>query len=255
MSLAGFKAGPVYRFYHLIWTAIDWVYPPDCGGCEKPGVRWCDDCQAQVTRPDAHTCPLCGRPESNGSICSTCHQANPGCEDIRCWAIFQGPLREAIHRLKYQGDVGLSETFTNKLVDLLVELCWKVDIVTAVPLSHQRLKQRGYNQAGLLGWPLAKALRVSFASQAIVRIRNTDTQVGLSIRERQNNVSGAFRADPRLVRAKKVLIIDDVLTTGATIQACAKSFLEAGANSVYGLTLAKAPFHGHLQDPDSKIDQ
>lgn len=255
MSLAGFKAGPVYSFYHLIWTAIDWVYPPACGGCEKPGVRWCSDCQAQVTSPDAHLCPLCGRPQPDGSICPACHQANPGCKDIRSWAIFQGPVREAIHRLKYRGDIGLSETFTTKLVELLVELGWNVDIVTAVPLSRQRLKQRGYNQAGLLGWPLAKALRVSFASQAIVRTRNTVSQVGLSIRERQQNVSGAFRADPLLVRGKNVLIIDDVLTTGATMQACARSFVEAGASSVHGMTLAKAPLHGHRLDPDSRIDQ
>jgi len=255
MSLAGFQAGPVYTFYHLIWTAIDWVYPPACGGCEKPGVRWCTDCEAQVTRPDAHICPLCSRPQPNGSICPACHQSHPGCEDIHSWAIFQGPLREAIHRLKYKGDIGLAETFSTKLVELLVELGWKVDMVSAVPLSRQRLKQRGYNQAGLLGWPLAKALHLSFASQAIVRIRNTGTQVGLSIRERQDNVDGAFRADPHLVRGKKILIIDDVFTTGATMQACARTFLEAGADSVYGLTLAKAPLHSHRQDPDAKIDQ
>jgi competence protein ComFC len=257
MSLAGFQARPVYTFYHLIWTAIDWVYPPDCGGCEKPGVRWCSDCQAQVTRPDLHLCPLCGRPQPNpsGSICSACHQSNPGCADIRSWAIFQGPIREAIHRLKYRGDIGLSETFTTKLVELLVELNWKVDMVAAVPLSRQRFKQRGYNQAGLLGWSLSKALCISYASQAIVRIRNTGTQVGLSIRERQENVSGAFSASPRLVRGRNVLVIDDVLTTGATMQACARAFLEAGANSVYGLTLARAPSHDHRADPDIKIDQ
>jgi competence protein ComFC len=255
MSLAGFQARPVYSFYHLIWTAIDWVYPPACGGCEKPGVRWCAECQAQITRPDAHLCPLCSRLQPDGTICSACQQSNPGCTDIRSWAIFQGPVREAIHRLKYKGDIGLSETFTTKLVELLVELNWKVDTVTAVPLSRQRLKQRGYNQAGLLGWPLAKALCVPYASQAIVRIRNTGSQVGLSIRERQENVRGAFGANPRFVRGKNVLIIDDVLTTGATMQACARSFLEAGAFSVYGITLAKAPFHGHRQDPDLKIDQ
>jgi len=255
MSLAGFQARPVYTFYHLIWTAIDWVYPPACGGCEKPGVRWCPDCQAQITRPDPRRCPLCNQPQPNGSICQACQQSNPGCEDIRSWAIFQGPMREAIHRLKYKGDIGLSETFTTKLVEFLVELGWNVDTVAAVPLSRQRFKQRGYNQAGLLGWPLAKALRVSFASQAIVRIRDTGTQVGLSFRERRENVSGAFRADPRLVRGKRVLLIDDVFTTGATLQACARAFLEAGADSVHGLTLAKAPVPGYRQDPEIKINQ
>ncbi len=255
MSLAGFKAGPVYIAYHLIWTAIDWVYPPACGGCEKPGVRWCADCQAQVTAPNGQLCPLCGQKESHGSICSICHQSNPGCMDVRSWGMFQGPLREAVHRLKYQRDIGLAESFTTKLVDLLVELGWNVNMVTAVPLSRQRLKQRGYNQAGLLGWPLAKALRVSFASQAVARIRNTGTQVGLSIKERQLNVGNAFRADPHMVRGKDVLIIDDVLTTGATMQACARSIVEAGAHSVYGMTLAKTPFHGRRPDLDSAIDQ
>jgi competence protein ComFC len=254
MALAGLQARPVYTFYHLIWTAIDWIYPPACGGCEKPGVRWCNDCQTQIIRPDANLCPLCSRPQSDGSICSACQQSNPGCVDIRSWAIFQGPLREALHHLKYQGDVGLSDTFATKLVELLVELKWKVDMVAAVPLSRQRFKQRGYNQAGLLGWPLAKALCIPYASQAVERIRNTGTQVGLSIRERQVNVSGAFSARPRMVKGKNVLIIDDVLTTGATMQACARAFLDAGASSVYGITLAKAPSH-HRQNPDLKIDQ
>jgi len=99
--------------------------------------------------------------------------------------------------------------------------------------------ERGYNQSNLLALPIALALGYPFRPEAIFRVRNTPSQVGLSGEERRKNVAGAFQASPGLVKNRNVLIIDDVTTTGATIQSCAEALIEAGAQNTFGLTLAR----------------
>lgn len=169
----------------------------------------------------------------------------------------QGPLRLAIHSLKYQRNIGLAEALSIHLVDLLNNLRWSVDLIVPVPLAAQRQLERGYNQASLLALPLALAYRQSYSSRALHRIRETRTQVGLTSEERHSNVRDAFIADSKYVKSKSVLVIDDVATTGATQEACARALLIAGASTVYGLTLARAGFHtesiGETQSSDHLI--
>ena len=116
-----------------------------------------------------------------------------------------------------------------------------VDLIVPVALGPKRLKERGYNQANLLASPCAIRLGVECNQRALRRIRETRSQVGLSIVQRQNNVSGAFIADSKEVGGKRVLLIDDVLTTGATLNACAEALKQAGAVQIFSLTLARAP--------------
>ncbi|HVN54309.1 MAG TPA: ComF family protein [Anaerolineaceae bacterium] len=161
---------------------------------------------------------------------------------MRSWGAFTGPLREAIHRLKYRKDVALGEALSRPLQDLVRSLNWPIDLIVPVPLSDQRLRERGYNQADCLALPMALALGVDYHSRALLRIKNTQSQVGLSAHQRKENVLNAFSANPRLVTGRQVLVIDDVATTGATIHSCAGALLDAGAVQVFGMTLARA-FH------------
>ncbi len=108
-----------------------------------------------------------------------------------------------------------------------------------VPLSEERYHERGYNQASLLAKPLAARLSLTFNPYALKRIRHTASQVGLSAHERHQNVIGAFEAETDLVRGKSLLIVDDVMTTGATMKACAQALKKAGAKSAYGVVLAR----------------
>jgi len=117
---------------------------------------------------------------------------------------------------------------------------WQFDAVAAIPLNKDRFKERGYNQAEVLARPLANLLKVPIISASIVRVKKTQSQVGLSLPQRKSNVENAFLADHQIVNSKKVLIVDDVATTGSTIDACSQSLLDAGAKSVFGLTLARA---------------
>ena len=240
--MAGQDRRPAYTLYHLSWCAVDWLYPPNCGGCGALGERWCSACQAQTQIIRGNVCPSCGYPQANTEVCHSCRTAAPPYHALRSWGLFKGPLREAVHRLKYRQDLGLGEILAHPLVDLVSGLDWQIDGICAVPLSHKRSQERGYNQSSLLAWPISLALKTPYLSKAIHRTRDTRSQIGLSKVERIQNVSGAFQAARSLVKCKRIMIVDDVTTTGSTIQACAQALLDAGAKAVYGLTLARAAY-------------
>ena len=231
---------PVYHLYRFAWAGLDWLYPPHCGGCGKAGQRWCSDCQQNVQLLPANVCPRCGNAVISAGICELCRANPPVYEALRSWAIFGGPLRNALHRLKYKRDIALGEILARHLISLYLSLKWEVDLVVSTPIGVARRAERGYNQATLLALPLALAIGKPLRFNALRKIRETRSQVGLSLAERRSNVHQAFQADAEVVRSKSVLIIDDVATSGATLQACATALLESGARRVFGLTLARA---------------
>lgn len=164
---------------------------------------------------------------------------------MRSWALFDGPIRNAIHSLKYRRNVALGDVLAGHLAAYVKKLGWQVGLVMPVPLGRQRMKERGYNQAALLAMPLACMQEWRYAPRAINRIRETRSQVGLSAVERRENIADAFQADSARVSGKAVLLIDDVTTTGATVTACSQALREAGATTIHALTLARAlPHHG-----------
>jgi ComF family protein len=240
LTQTGRRRNPAFRLYHLLWKAVDWLYPPYCGGCGQPGARWCADCQASARRIGADLCPLCGQFQAEGQLCSHCRQKSPSYCAIRSWALYQGTLREAIHSLKYNHDIALAESLAVHLIEMYNDLRWPVDLITAVPLGSKRALERGYNQAAMLARPLGLYARIPFSPRALRRTRETESQVRLGPLERHANVRDAFAANASLVHGKVVLVIDDVTTTGATIESCAHALRNAGAVDVYGLTVARA---------------
>ena len=150
------------------------------------------------------------------------------------------PVRPALLKLKYHHDISLGEALSWDLAVYLDRLGWHADSIIPIPLSEQRLTERGYNQVDLIARPLARLMGWQYMRGALRRSRHTPTQVGLAGSERRKNVLGAFKADPRLVAAKTILLVDDVATTGATLSSASHSLLEAGAGKVYALTVAKA---------------
>ncbi len=239
---------PAYTFHHLFWNAVDWLYPPTCGGCQKSGERWCEECQNKVTLVGPQICPKCGNFNNDGKLCPTCSASPPPYQALRSWGIFIGPLREAIHRLKYQHDIGLAEALANHLIYLYHSTGWEVDLIAPIPLSYSRQLERGYNQSALLARPLAQITHVGYQPKTVARIRNTPSQVGLKARERVENVREAFLSESAIVAGKRILLVDDVATTGATISECARAVLKAGAGAVYGLTLARSSFGSDYYD-------
>jgi competence protein ComFC len=238
-----------YRAYQLIWEALDWLYPPICGGCARTGARWCNHCSQNTPEIEQPFCPICGNPNTDNRPCLRCLESRPAYVTLRSHTIYQGPIREAIHRLKYRRDVGLGEMLSRPMIASLKKLNWSLDIITSVPLGLVRFKERGYNQATLLARPIALYLEKPFSTGALRRTRETRTQVGLTVSERHDNMVNAFRADSNLVSGKNVLVVDDVATSGATLNACAKALLNEGAANVYCFSLARAVY-----SPNKEVD-
>jgi len=159
---------------------------------------------------------------------------------VRSLGIFQGPMREIVHSLKYQRNLSLGDFFAPLLARIFYQLNWQADLVIPVPLHKNRLRERGYNQADILARPFAQIIGVPYERKALTRLKDTRSQVGLKLIERRENMQAAFSADPKKVSNLKILVIDDVATTTATIDACANTLIKAHAVSVYGLTLARA---------------
>jgi ComF family protein len=145
--------------------------------------------------------------------------------------------------LKYRKNIALGASLAQHLVSLFRQYNWSIDLVVPVPLGKERLRQRGYNQAALLAQPFAYELELPYTARILNRIKETQSQVDLSFTERQSNVKDAFQAACQDVEGKQILVIDDVTTSGSTLNACADALMKAGARSVFGLTLARPVKH------------
>lgn len=231
---------PAYRLYQLAWSALDWIYPPHCGGCGTPGARWCETCAFRVQLITGPLCPDCGQPQPAKKSCSRCSVNRPAWRAARSWAAYGDSLANAIKRLKYGGDIALGEILAAPLIPFLATLNWPVDIITPVPVGLARREERGYNQASLLGRPIALGSGIPYRPNLLTKQKETRSQVGLSFADRQRNVAGAYTATREHALDKYVLVVDDVMTSGATLEACTQALLEAGAAAVYCLTLARA---------------
>lgn len=230
-------------FYHALkitWAGLDLFYPPECGGCGILGSRWCSDCQEKVKVISGTICEKCGNQTDQEGICDLCQTAKADFVMLRSWALYDGPVREAIKRLKYSGDISLGEILARPLIRMFKSLNWRIDIVVPVPAGVARRQQRGYNQAGLLAFPLSLGIKHSYCPGALVKVRDVRSQVGLSWVERRENVKKAFHASAPLVDQKSVMVVDDITTSGATLEECASALKKAGATEIYGLTLARA---------------
>lgn len=232
-----------YLIYRYFWSCIDIIYPPICGGCARKGTRWCRECESKIEIISQPICPLCGHPQEAQKICSRCHHLQPNYRHLRSWANFTGGLRNAIHRLKYHRDISLAEILSRPLIELIAQLNWSIDIIVPVPLSSDRQKSRGYNQSALIALPVALGLDMRYQPKSLIRVKDTNSQVGLSLRQRYANVSGAFESETAIVNEKRILMIDDVVTSGATLNECAKALLNAGARDVYAVTIARALYN------------
>jgi len=176
-------------------------------------------------------------------LCGACIDRPPRFTAARAAALFEGPVRELVHRLKYKGRVQLRRPLGLLAVRQLAPFAAdsSADLIIPVPLHVKRLRQRGFNQAILLGEILAREWRLPLMRRNLRRTRWTEPQINLSAAERIANVRGAFSVSkPELVRDKKVLLVDDVYTTGSTVSECTKVLLRAGAEEVFIVTIARA---------------
>jgi ComF family protein len=173
-------------------------------------------------------------------LCLRCRTTPLRIDCIRSAVYFEGVLREAMHRLKYRGLAALAEPLGGLMATYWKKHPMPADIVVPVPLHAARLRERGYNQAALLAREMARQVGLQVAEQTLVRQRATAPQVELDARQRRENVRDAFCCSDDSLSGSTVLLIDDVCTTGATLEACAIALIAGGARGVQALTLARA---------------
>ncbi|MCC6499336.1 MAG: ComF family protein [Anaerolineales bacterium] len=235
-----------YRFYRWTWNGLDLLFPPVCGGCGRSGSRWCAECRGRVSRIRKPFCEKCGIPTRGSEICEKCKSNPPAYRALRSWAVFDSPVQNALHAIKYRRNIGLADALAADLVEFVRALQWTADLLIPAPLGKARLKERGYNQVGLVARPLAYELGIEYAPNGLRKTRETRSQVGLSAAERQANVAQAYQADPSAVKRKSILLMDDVATTGSTLASCTAALMSAGAAEVQALTIARALAHHGL---------
>lgn len=209
-----------------------------CVGCNAWGAVWCDLCQSQAVRIGQLGCKRCGYP-SERRICKWCRYEPPWFDGARSWARYSGELRAAILHLKTQENSDLASTLAGHLVEILSK-SWAIDLIVPIPLSIARLQMRGFNQAELLAEALTHLVRLPILIKALVRVRDTEFQRTLRRADREQNVKRAFKADRRSFAGMKILVVDDIFVTGATINSASKAIKAAGGQSVFAITVARS---------------
>lgn len=218
---------------------LDLVFPPRCQGCGRNGAWFCPLCVAALHRRVEPLCRRCGRELGGNSTCASCrrHPLPPALDGIRSVAAFDGVLRNAIHALKYYRVSVLAEPFGMLLAEAAKSVPGHHSLIIPVPLHPEREQERGFNQSARMAGVLGRLTNVPVERGVLVRQRNTIPQVGLTEQQRRTNLVDAFRCIRRL-DGQHILLVDDVSTTGATLSECAQALSAAGADTIWGLTLA-----------------
>ena len=221
-------------------AALDFLFPRFCVGCGKEGVFICNSCQASLARIEVPICPRCGKPQTDSMLCSGCVDWKADIDAIRSPFRFEGVIRKAVHEFKYHNLHAIAGQLAHFLGDYLIENPIPYDVIVPVPLHPKRIRERGYNQAGLLANELSGLTGIPVNDTSLGRnIYNMQQAKTRNVEERRQNVIGIFSCLNEELFEKKVLLIDDVTTSGATLNACASVLKKAGATSVWGLTLAR----------------
>jgi len=233
---------------------LDLILPTRCRTCkrtfsEEANPCFCRDCWATISRIDGPCCPRCGKPfaseaalsHSPGHLCGDCRGRSPHFDHAVAAGWYEGVLAEAIHLVKYRGKTLLTRPLGGLLLRAMERLP-ETDALVPVPLHPSRLRERGFNQALLLCDSVRAESGRPVIPDALERIRVTPPQIGLSHKDRRRNVRRAFVPNrPERIEGRRIVLVDDVFTTGATVNECARVLKRAGAESVSVLTVARTP--------------
>jgi ComF family protein len=239
--------------------ALDLLFPPHCAACQRLGTWLCTDCLNEIEAIELPVCQYCGLPQtrpqagdSRAVVCGRCQNSPPQIDGLRAYAFHGGPLRKAIHQFKYEDLRGLAGLLGKLMADGWNRLAphdLELDAIVPVPLHRNRQRERGYNQAALLARELGACMQLPVVEDAVVRSRATAPQVDLNAQARRANVRDAFECRGNGLAGKRVLLVDDVCTSGATLDSACRALRGAGASSVWACTLSRARPDTGASDP------
>lgn len=202
----------------------------------------CDNCKNKLPKVSGKSCEKCGQMLNNmATFCDHCqnshHIFNRNCSVFD----YSDEVRNKIQNFKFRNNKFLGKPFAEYMADCYKSNNYDCDLIVPVPVHITRLKERGYNQSEILAEHISKILNLPLDTTSLQKIKKTENQVDLDFKERKANLSGAFKVmDKSKIKGKKILLVDDVFTTGSTLDACCDVLFKAGAKAVFGLTLAHA---------------
>jgi ComF family protein len=242
----------------LVWlkaigsSIVDLLFPPRCVNCHRLGAWLCTNCQDEIEVIQPPVCHRCGIPLAGLRIapspnmlptCVRCREKESLLDSLCACAFHAEPLRLAIHQFKYEDLRALAAPLGKLMAQRWAVLRPRdhdIDVIVPVPLHVTRQRERGYNQAVLLARELGAEIHRPVIENVLVRVKATAPQVDLNAEERQTNVRNAFKTVNDNLAGKRVLLVDDVCTTGATLEAACSALRDGNALSVWAYTLARA---------------
>ncbi len=220
---------------------LDWLFPITCAGCGQDDLLLCEACRQQIVAPEKQLCPRCRRDSEWGLVCPFCWESALRGVAVAFNYSKDGMLAKMLHLYKYGGMTDYGAELA-KLLNCRVQSDFKTfmedhfDLITWTPLSRKKLRLRGFNQTERL----AKGLDVNLPRQEmLIKVRESRPQMELDRRQRLENLKGAFAVSAAPLAGKRILVVDDVATTLATLEEIAETLRQAGAAVVYGLVLAR----------------
>ena len=269
--ILGPRSSLVWLGRHVAGPIIEALFPADCPGCARPlpGINrygLCDGCWARVEPVRSPLCPLCGISfpapltpgHSSDHPCGRCNRHPPVFDGARSALVFDGPVRSLLHLFKFDKRSDLARPLANAILGAIPDAS-RFDLVVPVPLHWTRAFARGYNQSALLARRISRAIGIPCRGRLLIKRRRTPDQTHLDAPQRRRNLRGAFaiRRGPRLGRrlprrwlaGARILLVDDVLTTGATADECARVLKAAGAAHVFVVAVARTPLPGRAASP------
>jgi len=221
---------------------LDLVFPKNCVGCDKEGSWLCEECEKGIVLAKKPICAMCGRITNNGEFCSRCC-SKTFLNGVIITAYYKdGPIKELIHNFKYEGVFEIGDVLSEYVIKKLEGANIGNNILLVpVPLHKQRFRKRGYNQSQIIAKKISKYLNYEI-TENLKRIKNNPAQITLSKKERIDNVKDIFSWSGSVssnLKNKTIILIDDVYTTGSTLNECAKVLKKLGFRRVWGLVVAR----------------
>ena len=229
--------------HEIVNALLEIVYPIYCGGCGKTGDPICGECIASFTTvEDDLTCPVCGRQVGSRIVCGECIQHDRGFKEGYFGFHFEDKLREAIHSFKFQGRKDVGKRLVHVIREKIVFFSDRFDCIIPIPVTEKRLRERGFNQSFIIGDEISKITGKPIYHSILCKVKETKDQFSLHRDERRKNVKGVFAAkDVDRIKVKRVLLVDDLFTTGHTAKEASRVLKKAGVRTTLFFALARTP--------------
>lgn len=240
-----FSGRAVTHMHTIVKNLLDYFYPPRCPICDEIlplGTVICEDCKKEAAAVTEPMCKKCGKPIENGEreYCSDCIVKSHAYRQGKAVFLYRAGMKKSMYRFKYSNRREYAQFYAKRAADIHSDwvLRNRIEVIVPIPMYPKKKRRRGYNQAEIFARALGKELGIPVDTGTVRRIRDTVPQKELNDKERQRNLKNAFQLAPNIVKYSQILLVDDIYTTGSTMDAVAAVLLSGGAQNIYYICIS-----------------